>query len=155
MLSVPNQFSPEYHPVWFGSVDTTRCRSRSTDVVLPCQSLLCCDPDAVSRCITEVNLEKLSLLSASFGQSAFSAEYDPWIHTDSFGRSKIYKGLHASYKAVVTVPSTPSVRLEKEGASSTPDESAVRAPNSVTEEKIGQYQFKGFIVHQEACSGLF
>ena len=108
--------SRQYPSVLFGSVDTAEFCSRFTNVLMPCQSYLSCVPDSVSSCITEVDLEKFLLLSASFERSAFSAEYDPWAHVDTFDRSKIYKGLLALYKEVVAVPSTRSVRLEKEGA---------------------------------------
>ena len=55
-------------------------------------------------CSDDSNLAKFSLLSASFGQSAFSPTYDPCTYVDNFGRSKDYKSLSSSYRAVLAGP---------------------------------------------------
>ena len=121
--------SPQYPPVLFGSVDTTGYQGRFADLVVPCQSYLYCVPNSISHCCSDVNLEKFSVLSSSFERSAFSADYDPWTLVDEFGRSKIYKSLLTSYRAVTAVPSTRSVRIEKDTASSIPDDSAIKVPS--------------------------
>ena len=129
--------SPQYPPVLFGSVDTTGCQGRFADLVVPCQSYLSCVPNSISHCCSDVNLEKFSVLSSSFERSAFSADYDPWTLVDEFGRSKIYKSLLTSYKAVTAVPSTRSVRIEKDTASSIPDDSAIKVPSKKQRKRAG------------------
>ena len=106
--------SPQYLPVLFGSVDTTGYRGRFTDLILPCQSYLSSVPDSITSCVTDANLDKFSRLSASFEQSAFAAEYDPWTYVDVFGRSRIYKSFLTSYKLVTSISVARSVRLKKE-----------------------------------------
>ena len=92
--------SPQYPPVFMGKIDTRGLRSRVADVVLPCQSYLLAVPDSLAVCCTESNLGKFSQLSASFGQSGFAADYDPWSYVDEFGRSALYKALLASHRSV-------------------------------------------------------
>ena len=128
---------PQYPPVLFGSVDTTGYRSRFADLVVPCQSYLSCVPDFISCCCSDGNLEKFSILSASFERSAFSPDYDPWTYVDEFGRSKIYKSLLSSYKAVIAVPSARSVRMEKDTTSSVPDDSALKVPSKKQRKRAG------------------
>ena len=130
-------FSPQNSPVLFETVNTTEYSGRFTDVVMPCQSYFSCVPDFNPSCITEVNLEKFPHLSASFGQSTFASEYDPWTYVDAFGRSKIYRGLLVSYKAVTSVPVVRSVPLEKKNASSVPDESEVKVPSRSQRKSLG------------------
>ena len=129
--------SPQYHPVLFGSVDTTGCQGRFADQVGPCQSYLSCVPDSISYCCSDASLEKFSALSSSFERSAFSTEYDPWTFVDEFGRSKIYKSLLTSYRAVTAVPSSRSVRMEKDTSSSVPDDSAAKVPSRKQRKRAG------------------
>ena len=105
--------------------------------MVPCQSYLSCVSNSISHCCSDVNLEKFSVLSSSFERSAFSADYDPWTLVDEFGRSKIHKSLLTSYKAVTAVPSTCSVRIEKDTASSIPDDSAVKVPSKKQRKRAG------------------
>ena len=72
-----------------GRIDTSGLQSRMADVVLPCQSYLLAVPDSLTVCCTEPNLDKFSQLSASFGQSGFATDYDPWFYVDGFGRTAI------------------------------------------------------------------
>ena len=118
--------SPQHPHVSLGSVNTAGFRSRLTDVIPPCQSYLSGVPDSLFFSSTKATLDKFALLSASFEQSAFSAEDDLWTYVDTFGRSD--KTLFVSYKSAVAGPSSLSVRVEKGGASSIPDESAVKLP---------------------------
>ena len=113
--------SPQYPPVSFGSVDKTGYRSRFADLVIPCQSYLSCVPGFISSCCSDVNLETFATLSASFDRFAFSDDYDPWTFVDEFCRSKIYKGLLATYRAVTFVPSARSVRIERDTSSTVPE----------------------------------
>ena len=83
-----------------GNIDTTDFQSRVADVILPCQSYLSEVTDSLALCCTEASLDKFSLLSASFGQSGFSADYDPWTYVATFGRSVIYKSLVSSHRSV-------------------------------------------------------
>ena len=129
--------SHQYPPVLFGSVDTTGYRSRFADLVVPCQSYFSCGPDFISCCSSDSNLEKFSVLSASFERSAFSSEYDPWTYADEFGRSKIYKSLLSSYKTVTAVTSARSVRMEKDTTSSVPDDSALKVPSKKQRKSAG------------------
>ena len=129
--------SPQYPPVSFGSVDTTGYRSRFADLVIPCQSYLSCVPGFISSCCSDVNLEKFATLSASFDRSAFSPDYDPWTFVDEFGRSKIYKGLLATYRAVTSVPSARSVRIERDTSSTVPDDSAIKVPSKKQRKRVG------------------
>ena len=90
--------SPRYPVVTVGSLSTSNYQSRLTDVVLPFQSYLSGVPDSVVFCSNESNLSKFSLLSASFGQSALSSSFDPWMFVDEIGRDKIYKTLLTTYR---------------------------------------------------------
>ena len=129
--------SPQYPPVLFGSVDTTGYRSRFADLVVPCQSYLSCVPDFISCCCSDASLEKFAVLSASFERSAFSPDYDPWTYVDDFGRSKIYKGLLATYRAVTAIPSARSVRMERDTSSFVPDDSAIKVPSKKQRKRAG------------------
>ena len=129
--------SPQYPPILFGNVDTTGYRSGFADLVVPCQSYLSCVPDFISSCCSDANLEKFAVLSASFERSAFSPEFDPWTYVDQFGRSKIYKGLHATYRAVTAIPSVRSVRIEKDTSSIVPDDSAKKVPSKKQRKRAG------------------
>ena len=82
--------SPQYPSVTVGRIDTSGYCDRFTDVVLPSQSYLSAIPGSVSYCSSDAQLANFSLLTASFGQTAFSPDYDPWESVDQFGRSKIY-----------------------------------------------------------------
>ena len=77
---------PAYPGVKVGSIDTFDQRGRFIDVVLPAQSYLSGVPDSVTLRVNDANLARFSLLSASFGRTAFSAGYDPWERVDDFGR---------------------------------------------------------------------
>ena len=129
--------SPQYPPVLFGSVDTTGYRGRFTDLILPCQSYLSAVPGSITSCVTDANLDKISRLSASFEQSAFAADYDPWTYVDVFGRSRIYMSLLTSYKLVTSISVARSVRLEERSVSSVPDESALKFPFKLRRKKLG------------------
>ena len=62
-------------------------------------------PDSVTHCCNEINnMSEFSLLSADFGYSAFTDEYDPWTFVDTFGRARFYKSLLSFYKTVVDGP---------------------------------------------------
>ena len=111
--------SPRYPAVTMGKVGTQGLQTRVSDVVLPCQSYLSEVSESLALCCTDVNLEKFSLLSSSFGQSGLCSDYDPWTYVDNFGRSSIYKSFMSSHRSVasaevgaadVTVASVPSVR---------------------------------------------
>ena len=96
--------SPNYPAVTMGSISTSGYQSRFTDVILPCQSYLSSVSDSVAFCSNDANLNSFSLLSTSFGQSAFSPTYDPWTYVDAFGRGKIYKALGSSYRSAMSEP---------------------------------------------------
>ena len=69
--------SPNYPTVTMGTLSTSGFHSRSTDVILPCQSYLAGVPGSLACCSSYSNLNSFSLISASFGQSAFYPTYDP------------------------------------------------------------------------------
>ena len=96
--------SPSYPAVTMGTINTSGHQSRFTDVILPCQSNLSSVSGSVSFCSNESNLNNFSLLSTSFGQSAFSPTYDPWTYVDAFGRGKIYKSLISAYRSAMSEP---------------------------------------------------
>ena len=104
---------------------------------VPCQSYLSCVPDFISSCCSDANLEKFAVLCASFERSAFSPEYDPWTYVDEFGRSKIYKGLLATYRAVTAIPSVRSVRIEKDTSMIVPDDSAIKVLSKKQRKRAG------------------
>ena len=60
--------------------------------------------------------------------SAFSSTYDPWTYVDNFGRSKIYKSLSSSYRAVLTGPEKVLARSGVDD--SVADESALKPASS-------------------------
>ena len=66
--------SPGYPAVTLGTISTSDHQSRFTDVVLPSQSNLSAVPGSIEFYSNESNLSRVSLLSASFGQSALSSE---------------------------------------------------------------------------------
>ena len=75
-------------------------RDRFTDVILPGQSYLSSVPESVAFCTNDANLAFFSLLSASFGRTAYSPTFDHWESVDDFGRSKIYKSFLATYRSI-------------------------------------------------------
>ena len=128
--------SPVFPDVPFGAVTTAGRQNRFTDVILPCQSYLANVRDSVAFCSNDENLASFSLLSSSFGRSAFAEEYDPWTYVDTFGRSKIYKSLLASCRIESSVPEKVSVQIDSGDASSVADDSAVKAPSSKNRRKM-------------------
>ena len=121
---------PEFPVVKVGRVGTSGQRGRFIDVVLPIQSYLIGVPGSVARCASESNLTNFSLLSASFGSSAFSSTYDPWETVDVFGRTKIYKSLLSSYRSAVSEPSVGSAQVDANDTSSVLDDAALKVPSS-------------------------
>ena len=122
--------SPERPIVKVGRVDTSGQRGRFIDVVLPIQSCLIGVPGSVARCTSESNLANFSLLSAFFGQSAFSPNYDPWETVDVFGRTKMYKSLLSSFRSTISEPSVGSAQVEANDTSSVLDDAALKVPSS-------------------------
>ena len=103
-------------------------------MVLPCQSYMAQVSGSVSHSSDDVNLEKFSLLSASFGWTAFSPTFDPWDYVDSFGRPKIYKYLQSSYRVVLSRPKKSSIRSETDD--SVVDESALKPPTDTKSRRL-------------------
>ena len=114
-----------------GEISTSDYRSRLSDVILPGQSYLSKVPDSVAYCCSEASLSSFSLLSAGFGRKAFAADYDPWVHVDTFGRAAIYKSLMSSYKRVLAGPKTAPVPPDSDGASTVVDAAAVNVPSKL------------------------
>ena len=85
---------------------------------------------SVVRCSDDSNLAKFSALTASFGRSAVSPDYVPWMYTDTFGCSKSYKSLLASHRNAESAPKKASVHVDSGDASSVADDSAVKAPSN-------------------------
>ena len=94
--------SPQFPTVFMGGIDTNDFQSRVADVILFCKSYLSEVANSLDLCCTDANLDKFSLLSASFGQSGFSADYDPWTYVDTFERSAIYQSLVSSHRSVLS-----------------------------------------------------
>ena len=128
--------SPVFPDVTFGTVTTAGRQNRFTDVILPCQSYQANVRDSVAFCSKDDNLVNFSLLSSSFGRSAFTSDYDPWTHVDTFGRSKIYKTLLASCRVASSTPEKASVHIDSVDASSIADDSALKAPSSKRRRKM-------------------
>ena len=128
--------SPSYPAVTMGSISTSGYQSMFTDVILPCQSYLSSVSDSVAFCSNDTNLNSFSLLSTSFGQSAFSPTYDPWTYVDAFGRCKIYKTLMSACRSATTEPldktSVPAVH----DLSTMSDSPAVRFPSERKRRKM-------------------
>ena len=97
---------------------------------------------SVFFCSNDDNLASFSLLSSSFGRSAFAEKYDPWTYVDTFGRSKIYKSLLASCRIASSVPEKVSVQIDSGDASSVADDSAVKAPSSKKRRKMERKAFR-------------
>ena len=110
-------------------MNTSGQRGRFIDVVLPIQSYLFGVLGSVAHCVKDANFASFSLLSASFGRVAFSANFDPWETFDAFGRSRIYNSLLSSYRSVVSGSKGGSVRLEVDEDSSIIDESSLKVPS--------------------------
>ena len=128
--------SPTYPDVTFGTVSTAGRHSRLTDVILPVQSYMSNVRDAVASCSDDRNLAKFIDFSSSFGRSAFAPDYDPWSYVDTFGRSKIYKSLLASYRVTLSSPQKALVRIAPDDVHSVADTSAVKAPSSTKRRKM-------------------
>ena len=94
--------SPDHPFVSMGTLSTSGFQSRSIDVVLLSQSYLSGVSGALAHCVTDHSLNDFSLLSASFGQSAFSPAYDAWTYVDVFGRGKNYKSLISTYRTALS-----------------------------------------------------
>ena len=120
--------SPDYPDVVAGKISTVGRHSSFTDVIPPCQSYMASVSGSSTLSSDDSNLAKFSLLSGSFGQSAFSPTYDPWTYVDNFGRSEIYKSLSSSYRAVLAGPEKVLARSELDD--SVADESALKPPSS-------------------------
>ena len=132
--------SPQYPSVFMGNIDTTDFQSRVADVILPCQSYLSEVADSLSLCCTEASLDKFSLLSASFGQSGFSADYDPWTYVDTFGRSVIYKSLVSSHRSVSSGTEVRSKCAVAADTSSVKDVPAVQLPSDRKRRRMDKSQ---------------
>ena len=102
--------SLSYPDVVFEDVTTAGGQSRFTDLILPCQSYMVNVTGSVVQSSEDAGLAKFSALTASFGRSAFSPDYDPWTYADTFGRSKIYKSLLASHRKAGSAPKRASVQ---------------------------------------------
>ena len=122
--------SPNYPDVVFGEVTTAGGRSRFTDLILPCQSYMANVPGSVIRSSEESNLARFSSLTASFGRTTFSSDYDPWTNVDTFDRSKIYKSLLATYRKSDSAPKRVTVQEDLEDSCTVGDQSAVKLPSS-------------------------
>ena len=120
--------SPDYPDVIAGKISTVGRHSRFTDVIRPCQSYMASVSGSSTLCSDDSNLARFSLVSASFGQSAFSPTYDPWTYVDNFGRSKVYKSLLSSHRAVLAGPEKVLARSGDDY--SVADESALKPPSS-------------------------
>ena len=128
--------SPQYPPVSVGRFDTSGYCDRFTDVVLPSQSYLSAVPGSVPYCSSDTQLANFSLLTAYFGETAFSPNYDPWDNVDQFGRPKIYKSLLSSYRKVLSGPKGVSVQEETGEATTIADQSALKVPSSTKRRKM-------------------
>ena len=122
--------SPSYPDVTFGEVTTAGGQNRFTDLVLPCQSYMANVARSVLRSSEDSCLAKFSALAESFERTAFSSEYDPWLYTDTFGRSRIYKSLLSSHRKADSAPKRTSTQGDLVGTSTVGDQSAVRFPSS-------------------------
>ena len=127
---------PDHPAVTLGRIRTLGYQNRFTDVILPSQSYLSAVPGSIAFCSNETNLGSFSLLSASFGQSAFSTEYDPWTYVDVFGWGKMYKSLISSYRAVVSAPAERTVVSISVAPSTIRDAPAVQPPGSNKRRKM-------------------
>ena len=83
--------------VRFGAGNTDVLNCRSTDVILPVQSILANLPYSVPVCTSDSALEDFKALTADFGVSGLDTNYDPWRSVDLFSRAKIHKRLSARY----------------------------------------------------------
>ena len=129
--------SPQYPSVSMGRIDTSGYCDRFTDVVLPSQSHLFAVAGSVPYCRSDAQLANFSLLTASFGQTAFSPDYDRWDNVDQVGRSKIYKSLLFSYRKVLSGPKGVSVQEEAgETTTTIADQSVLMVPSSTKRRKM-------------------
>ena len=117
--------SPTYPDVTFGIVSTAGRQSRLSDVILPGQSYMANVRDSVASCSDDGNLAKFVDLASFFGRSVFAPDYDPWTYVDTFGRSKIYKSLLASYRVALSTPQNVPTRTAPGNTISVADASAV------------------------------
>ena len=143
--------SPDYPDVVAGKISTVGRHDRFTDLILPCQSYMAGVSGSSTLCSEDSNLAMFSLLSASFGQSAFSPDYDPWTYVDNFGRSRIYKSLLSSYRTALATPEKVPTRSGVDD--SVADESALKPPSSNKRrrlEKSGSRSSASSVVEESA-----
>ena len=122
-------YSPDYPVVSMGTLSTTGFQSRSTDVILPAQSYLSGVSESLAYCVTDRKLNEFSLLSASFGRSAFFPEYDPWTYVDVLGRGKIFKSLVSTYRTAFSDSAEQMRGVDNPNVSIMGDTPAVQPPS--------------------------
>ena len=132
--------SPDYPDVVAGKISTVGRHDRFTDLILPCQSYMAGVSGSSTLCSDDSSLAKFSLLSASFGQSAFSPGFDPWTYVDNFGRSRIYKSLLSSYRTALASPEKVPARSGVDD--SVADESALKPPSSNKRRRLEKSGFR-------------
>ena len=93
------------------------------------ESYLSDAPGSLACCSSDSSLKSFSLLSASFGQSAFSPTYDPWTYVDVFDRGRIYKSLISTYRKALSSPTERVRGLASLHVSTVEDKPASRPPS--------------------------
>ena len=83
---------------------------------------------SVAHCSGDLNVDKFTLLAASFDRGAFNSEYDLWTYTDTYRQSEMYKSLSASYKAKIAGPKGGALPAGS-NVSSVADVPALRLPS--------------------------
>ena len=148
--------SPQYPAVFMGSIDTKGFQSRVADVILPYQSYSSEVTDSLGLRCTDANLGIFSLLSASFGQSGFSPDYDPWTYVDNFGRSSIYKSFVSSHRSVLSGAEAYIKSVAPVDTSSVKDVSAVKLPSDSKRRRMDKSQSRSrssSVVMEPSASG--
>ena len=81
--------TPLLPPIRFQDVDSQSLKCRLADVLLPSQSYLAGDPDAITVCTNEDSIVKFRKLVEQFNSGNVAG--DPWTHVDTFRRNNFLR----------------------------------------------------------------
>ena len=96
-LCLDESFRP-LPPVKFSSINTEDPTSKLVDVILPVQSFFKHVVSSIESATSDASISEFLELESSFGRSALSDTYNPWIGLDNFGKTTILSKLDLENK---------------------------------------------------------
>ena len=85
-------------PVKFSSINTEDPTSKLVDVILPVQSFFKHVVNSIESATSDASISEFLELESSFGRSALSDTYNPWVGLDNFGKTTILSKLDPGNK---------------------------------------------------------